>query len=300
MSHGASRRHVLLLVCAMASWGFGTVLSKQALERGVAPLTLLAIELGASSLLLSLSALVLGVRLTRSGALTKLALLGVLNPGAAYALGLLGLLTISASMSVLLWATEPALIVLLAVLVLRERIAAATLIAVAIALIGVLLVVYRPGATGGVTGISLTVGAVCACALYTVLTRRLLLDDGSLGVALVQQIAALLFAVALVVATTVLRVSTLGLPVDAPTWGLALTSGSIYYGLAFWFFVGGLRGVPASAAASMYPLIPVFGLAAALVVGDRLAGRQWLGAALVVLATAAAATLHITREPNGG
>jgi drug/metabolite transporter (DMT)-like permease len=284
----------------MASWGCGTVLSKQALERGVAPLTLLALELGASSLLLSLSAVVLRVRLTRSGALTKLALLGVLNPGAAYALGLLGLLTISASMSILLWATEPALIIVLAVLLLREHIAAATLLALAAALAGVLLVVYRPGATGDAIGVSLTMGAVCACALYTVLTRWLLLDDSSLGVVLVQQIAALLFAITLVATTTVLRESTVGLPADAATWGLALASGSVYYGLAFWFFVGGLRGVPASVAASMYPLIPVFGLIAAFVIGDRLAGQQWLGAALVVLATAAAATLHILREPNRG
>jgi drug/metabolite transporter (DMT)-like permease len=119
-------------------------------------------------------------------------------------------------------------------------------------------------------------------------------------VVLVQQIAALLFAITLVAVTTVLRESTVGLPADAATWGLALASGSVYYGLAFWFFVGGLRGVPASVAASMYPLIPVFGLIAAFVIGDRLAGQQWLGAALVVLATAAAATLHILREPNRG
>src|SRR5689334_11132803 len=124
----ARHRHVLLLVSAMACWGGGTVLSKQVLERGVAPLTLLVIELAASSTLLSLSALVRRVRVTRSATLAKLAFLGILNPGIAYALGLLGLLTISASMSVLLWATEPVLIMLLAVLLLRERIAAATLV----------------------------------------------------------------------------------------------------------------------------------------------------------------------------
>ena len=295
----ASRRHVLLLVLAMASWGCGTVLSKQVLDRGVAPLTLLAIELTASSLLLSLAALALRIRLSRSATLAKLALLGVLNPGVAYALGLLGLVTISASMSVLLWATEPVLIMLLAVLLLRERIAAATLVAVAMALSGVLMVVYRPGASGDAVGISLTVGAVCACAFYTVLTRWLVLDDSSLGVVLTQQIAALLFAVALVAATTAAGESTVGLPTDATTWGLGAASGSLYYGLAFWLFVGGLRGVPASIAASMYPLIPVFGLIAAFTVGDRLAGQQWLGAALVVLATAAAATLHLIREPPG-
>jgi drug/metabolite transporter (DMT)-like permease len=69
----------------------------------------------------------------------------------------------------------------------------------------------------------------------------------------------------------------------------------VYYGFAFWFFVGGLRGIPASVAGSFLPLIPVFGLAAAYVLGDRLIDRQWVGAVLVILAAAAAAIGHISR-----
>ena len=298
MPRTTSYRHALLLVAATACWGCGTVLSKQVLDRGVAPLTLLAIELVASSLLLWLGTLVLGLRLTWSAALRRLAVLGILNPGFAYALGLLGLVTIDASMSVLLWATEPILIMLLAVLLLRERVAAATVVAVAVALIGVLLVLYRPGASGDAIGIALTIGAVTACAFYTVLTRRLLLDDSSLAVVLLQQLAALAFA--LVVASIAWAIGTadLGLPADSATWALAAASGMVYYGLAFWLFVGGLRGVPASIAGSFFPLIPVFGLAAGYVVGDRLTDRQWLGASLVVVATAAATAYHLTRQPT--
>src|SRR5688500_19046114 len=129
MPSTTSPRHALLLFAATASWGCGTVLSKLVLDRGVAPLTLLAIELAASSLLLLLGALVVGARLTWSPTLRQLAALGVLNPGVAYALGLLGLATTSASMSVLLWDTEPVLIMLLAVLLLRERVASATIVA---------------------------------------------------------------------------------------------------------------------------------------------------------------------------
>lgn len=296
MPQSTSYRHALLIVSATACWGGGTVLSKLVLDRGVAPLTLLAIELAASCLLLGLGALVLGVRPAWSPTFAKLALLGVLNPGVAYALGLLGLVTITASLSVLLWATEPVLIMLLAVLVLRERIAAATMIAVVIALIGVLLILYRPGPSGDAIGISLTVGAVSACAFYTVLTRRLLLDDSSLEVALVQQVAALCFAVVLAGLTWTMGITALGTPADLATWGLAAASGMVYYGLAFWFFIGGLRGVPASVAGSMFPLIPVFGVAAGYLVGDRLSDRQWMGAAIVVAATGAAAAFHLIRD----
>ena len=295
----SSYRHVLLLVAATACWGLGTVLSKHVLDRGVAPLTLLAIELTTSSLMLLLVTLLSRAPLLWSANLAELALLGILNPGIAYALALLGLVTISASLSVLLWATEPVLIMLLAVLLLCERVAAATLVGVAVALVGVLLVLYRPGAAGSAQGIGLTLGAVAACALYAVLTRRLLLDDSSLTVVLVQQSAALTFAVALV-ATTGLRGSwDLGLPTDATTWVLAAASGAVYYGLAFWLFIGGLRGVPASVAGSLFPLIPVFGLAAAYVAGDRLTDRQWIGAVVVVVAIASATAYHLIRPPVG-
>ena len=144
----------------------------------------------------------------------RLAALGVLNPGIAYALGLIGLTTITASMSVLLWALEPVAIMLLAALVLREHIPLALAAAVAVAITGVLLVVYQPGATGDAVGITLTVVSVGFCALYSVLTRRLLLDDSSLTVVLAQQAAALVFAVAL--ATVV------GL-VGGPGWDLRAT-----------------------------------------------------------------------------
>ncbi len=298
MPRSTSYRHALLLVAATACWGCGTVLSKQVLDRGVAPLALLAIELAASSLLLWLGTLVLGLRLTWSSTLGRLAALGILNPGFAYALGLLGLVTIDASMSVLLWATEPILIMLLAVLLLRERVAAATIGGVAVALIGVLLVLYRPGASGDAIGIALTIGAVTACAFYTVLTRRLLLDDSSLVVVLVQQVAALAFALAIAGIARAVGTADLGLPADSATWALAAASGMVYYGLAFWFLVGGLRGVPASIAGSFFPLIPVFGVAAGYLVGERLTDRQWLGATLVVVATAAATAYHLTRQPT--
>ena len=290
-----SFRHVLLLVAATACWGCGTVLSKQALDRGVAPLTLLAVELAASVLLLLLATLLVGVRVASSPSLVKFALLGLLNPGLAYALGLLGLASITASMSVLLWATEPVLILVLAVLVLRERIAPATGVAVAAAMAGVLLVVYEAGASGSTIGVAWTMAAVMACALYAVLTRKLLLDDSSLAVVLVQQVAALCFAAVVAGVAAALGAAELGLPQGPGTWLLAAASGAVYYGMAFWCFVSGVRGLPASAAGSVLPLVPVFGLAAGHLVGERLGDRQWVGAALVVLAAVAAARTHLSR-----
>lgn len=284
-----ARTAVAALVAAAACWGIGTVASKQVIDN-VSPLTLLPMQLAASCILLTLIALVLREPFAWTPPVRKLAALGVLNPGSAYALGLIGLTTITASMSVLLWALEPVVIMLLAALVLHEHIPLALAAAVAVAVAGVLLVVYQPGATGDALGITLTVVSVGFCALYAVLTRRLVLDDSSLTVVLAQQTAALLFAIAL--ATVVALAGGPGWDLGghgAGDWLGAAASGLVYYGLGFWFFVSGLRRVPASVAGSFLPLIPVFGLAAAFLVGERLDPRQWVGAVVIVAATAAIA-----------
>jgi drug/metabolite transporter (DMT)-like permease len=223
----------------------------------------------------------------------RLAALGVLNPGIGYALGLIGLTTITASMSVLLWGLEPVIILLLAALVLRERIPPLLAVTVAVAMTGVLLVVYQPGASGDAVGITLTLVSVGFCALYTVLTRRMMLDDSSLNVVLAQQAAALVFAVAL--ASVVELAGGTGWDLaglGAGAWLGAGISGILYYGLGFSCYIAGLRHLPASYAGAFLPLIPVFGVAAGYLVGERLEPRQWLGAVVIVAATAAIAAKH--------
>jgi drug/metabolite transporter (DMT)-like permease len=293
MSRHVSYSRVPLLVAATACWGTGTVVTKQVLG-SVQPLTLLPLQLGASCLFLLTAVLISNTRLAWSPQMTRLTVLGILNPGVAYALGLLGLASITASTSVLLWAAEPVLILLLAAAVLREHVPLALAAAVAVAVLGVVLVVYQPGATGDAVGVALTVAAVGACALYTVLTRRLLIDDASLPVVLVQQAAALGFAVAL--AVIVLGAGGQGWSTATMTplaWVGAAASGILYYGAAFWFFLAGLRQVPASVAGAFLPLIPVFGVAVAYLTGERLDPRQWLGAALVVGATVVVTTRQV-------
>ncbi len=280
---------VASLVAAAACWGLGTVASKQVVD-DIAPLTLLPVQLAASCALLVLIAAFRRETFVWTSSTRRLAALGILNPGAAYALGLIGLTTITASMSVLLWALEPVVILLLASLVLREQIPAELAALVAVAITGVMLVVYQPGAAGDAVGITLTLVSIGFCALYTVLTRRLMLDDSSLTVVLAQQAAALVFAV--VLATIVDVVGGTGWHLDefgAGTWLAAAASGVLYYGLGFWFYLSGLRHLPASYAGAFLPLIPVFGVAAGILTGERLDPRQWLGAVIIVAGTAAIA-----------
>ncbi len=295
-------RPFVMLVAATACWGTGTVLSKLALDRGLAPVVLLALELAASCTFLVL--ILIASTRTRprapgSSGYRRVVALGALNPGLAYALGLLGLTTISASLAVLIWALEPILVIGLAVFILRERVPPVVTGLVVAATAGAIAVLATPGAHGSPAGVALTLAAVVACAFYTVLTRRLILDDGSLIVVLGQQVLALaLVAVWLAVAVIATGGGAAGTRPDAATLLLAATSGIVYYGGAFVFYVSGLRQVSATSAGAVLPLIPVWGLAAAFLVGDRLTPVQWAGALLVALAVLAIGVLESKRQRN--
>lgn len=214
---------------------------------------------------------------------SKLAWWGVLKPGAAYALSLAGLTRITASTSTLLWATEPLLILLLAWLVLRQRPTPVIAGCGATALVGVLLVVAQPDVEASAVGVALTLAGVGSCAVYTVLSSRYLGDASTLGVVLLQKSSALAFAVVLFV----------GAWVTGHTGSLAGLGDSVVQrarrparcttGVAFWFYLRGLRTCSPAVAGLYINLVPVFGVAAAAVLLDeRLVGRQRVGAVIVL------------------
>jgi probable blue pigment (indigoidine) exporter len=287
MSLAFVRRAPIALTLAAASWGLGTVVSKRAVEE-IPPLQLLPIQLAASLVALALLMRARGIPLRDPTMPSVLPRLGILNPGLAYALSLLGLVHITASLSVLLWATEPVLILVLAAIVLRERVGPSFIALSAVAVIGMLLVIYQPGTGGDGLGVALTLAGVACCAVYTIIARRWL-DDASSTATVVfgQQAYALAFALILAVG---LRFATgEGLPsgITLVGWISAVGSGILYYGLAYWFYLSALRDVAASTAATSFYLIPVFGVAGGmLLLGERLTALQWVGAIVVLVAVA--------------
>jgi len=283
-SPGVSRS-VLALILAAASWGVGTVVSKRAVAE-IPPLTLLPIQLATSLVVLIVLMRWRRVPLADPGAPSLLGRLGILNPGLAYALSLLGLAHITASLSVLLWALEPILILVLAAWFLSERVGRIVLLLSAIAVGGMLLVAYQPGTAGSALGVGLTVAGVLCCAVYTIVARRWIgTSDSTAPVVVAQQAHAL--AVALVVVVVLWLVGGAVRPdgVSGLGWASAVGSGVLYYGLAYWFYLSALRQVPASFAAASFYLVPVFGVAASfLLLDERLDPGQWLGVAIVSLA----------------
>jgi multidrug transporter EmrE-like cation transporter len=65
----------------------------------------------------------------------------------------------------------------------------------------------------------------------------------------------------------------------------AVTSGLLYYAVAYWLYLVALRLMPASVAGGFLNLVPLFGIATAyLVLGERLSPAQWAGGILILLA----------------
>jgi hypothetical protein len=129
---------------------------------------------------------------------------------------------------------EPILVTGLAVLMLRERVSPVVTLLVVAVTVGAIVVMATPGAHGSPAGVALTLAAVVACAFYTALTRRLILDDGSLIVVLGQQPLALtLVTVWLTFAMVATSGGAAGTRTDAATLLLGATSGVVYYGGTF-------------------------------------------------------------------
>jgi probable blue pigment (indigoidine) exporter len=291
-ARGRPGRATMALVLAAAAWGTGTVVAKRAVAE-IPALTLLAIQLGASIVVLAVLMRARRIPLTGSGGSSLLGRLGILNPGLAYALSLLGLAHIGASVSVLLWAMEPILILLLAAWLLSERVRPLVLVLSVLALAGVLLVAARSDTGSSALAIGLTAAGVVCCAIYTIVTRRwIATSDATAPVVLAQQAHALLVALIVVGALAISGAAVVPAGISAIGWTSAIGSGVLYYAVAYWLYLSALREVPASLASASFYLVPVFGLGASFAfLGELLDPAQWIGTAVVAIAV-----LGILRE----
>lgn len=273
----------VVIVGACLCWALGTILSK-ALLSSFPPVTILVFQLAPSVIALWPMVAFTKPNVPAARLLLPIGLLGLLNPGWAYTFSMFGLSQTSASVTALLWAFEPILILGLAWMFLRERIDRQLVGLVALATCGILLV---SGVSGGEPssavklGTALILAGVLCCAIYTVLARNLIADP--LFTVAIQQTVALGWMLAI----WPLELSRVNLPGIAavPVQDIAtiILSGLLYYALAYWLYLYALRSMRASVAGSFFNLIPVFGVIGSfLFLDERLTTLQWLGAALIV------------------
>jgi drug/metabolite transporter (DMT)-like permease len=292
----------VLLIVACALWGAATVMNKALLIK-IPPVSLLVIQLVPSAAVLWIAGWLSGVRFPKRRMVLPLVMLGLLNPGISYTLSLIGLARISASISTLLWAAEPLMVLAIAAVVLKERMTWPLLSVIVVGILGVGLVAnLREGflsAGSDLIGILLLLTAVLCCAFYTVFARMLADSVDPLSTVAIQQTAGAGWAVTLLLADTRYgSVADLG---ATPTLliGAAIFSGLLYYAAAYWLYITALRTVPAAIAASYFSVIPVFGVGLALLfLGETLTTIQWAGAGTILLSVVALVKLTRDEAPD--
>ena len=203
-----------------------------------------------------------------------------------------------------IWAMQPFGMIVLAWLLLGERTPIATVLLCVVGVAGVIVIVAS-GAQGSAENRLL--GSIFAsftaigAAAYTVWMRQLRSSvDPLIALIVVQASTLIVAACAWAVSVTTGLVSGV-----VPDWGdatAAMGTGVIYYGVAYYVFLLGLRHVEAGKAGMFLNLVPVFTILLALaVLGEELSALQWMGSAVVVVAVTSAGWLNKAKdeeEPN--
>ncbi len=198
----------------------------------------------------------------------------------AYSLFLYGALErTSATGASLINAANPALIALLAALLLRERLRAAGAAGIALSLVGVLVVISQgsPGALLGAevnVGQLLMVGAIACWSFYTVLGRTVTVPPITS--------TALQAAVAVVVLAPFAGTAHVAFPHDGRTLAALLFVGLLPSVASYVLWNGALRHVPAGTAGIYLNLITVFTILIGLTIGERMTGWDVTGGLVVV------------------
>ncbi|MFT4277761.1 MAG: DMT family transporter [Rhodopseudomonas sp.] len=243
--------------------GGSTVMSRDLLNT-LPPTLLLVIQLSASVIALFFLAAPRMPWRYQSGGMLRAALIGILEPGLTYSIGLIGLSLTTAGSATIIGATEPIIIVLVAWMLLGQRPTYRLSVCIIIAVIGLLLVsgeALLGHAQGSALGDALIVLATFFAASYVVLSSRVAGHFPAATLALGQQLTGLAFAFVVFLGVQGLRLEAHAFESLSPAVvSYAAVAGIVQYALAFWLYLIGLRYLTPAAAGLWLTLVPVFGL----------------------------------------
>lgn len=280
------RAGILLALVSATAFGVMPVLTKIVYRDGVGAAGVLSVRFTLAAVVLLVLARLRGEAAPRGRALLWLLLLGGVGYAGQAACYFLALERIGAGLTSLLLYFYPALVVVLAAVVLRVRPRPAGVACVVAATAGTVLTV-GPVQGGQALGVLLGVGSALVYALYILLSSRVVSGLGPFTTA----------GVIMAAAAAVYDVVALGtgatLPHRAPAWlalvGVALV-GTV---VAVTAFFAALDRLGPSDTAVVSTVEPVVSLAvAAAVLGERLGPLQLAGGVLVLVAVLTLARLR--------
>jgi len=286
---------VSLTVMAASSWAIATVLTKVALAE-LGPLDLLGIELVSS-------AIAMGCLLVARGkpflpdAWPVFAVIGMLEPGLSFGLFDFGLARTGAADGAILIASQSLFGVLLARVLLGERISPLTRAGVTIGFVGSALIGLAETGHGTTLGGDLLVlAASAAAAAAGVGVRRMSAEADNLAATTTQLVSAALLAGPLILVADLGGRSHVG-AADRGHLLAAVATGLLGGAVPFLAFNLAIRDLTVAHAGLILNLIPVLAAAIAVVtLGERLHWPEILGGALVIGAVTLTAGFDARRE----
>ncbi len=275
---------VAALILAAMFFGVAPTGEKYVLEK-FGPITSFTVALVTATVVLWTLLLRRGYRRPKSWG--RVLILGCLEPGMAHLLFSFGLNLTSASNAALISALESCFVVVFAVIFLRERVGRAVVVAVLMAVFG--MVVLEGASSFGAPGsgdLLVVLGTVCA-AVYTIVARGLSPDDDSLTVTAHQFGFATLLVLPMAIMSWTSKHEEF--PVDVPLrfWLVALLVGIFGCGVSFLLYNAAIVWIAAGPAGVIINLAPAFGLTSAVLwLGEPLTAARAIGASLVGLSVA--------------
>ena len=271
-------------------WGVGVTLTKIALSE-VPATTLLIIQLSSSVIFLATVCYLKDRQLPFSWQHLKQGFAGIFEPGLAHMVGIFGVQMTTASNATLLGSSEVVLTIVFAAVFLGEKLTQVKLLLACISFSGVLLLMLKDaqGAShASLAGDLLVLMGAIFAVVYVLFSKKQIGSADPLQLTSSQQLVGLIVTVVCFGMLSIINpnyeINAAG--ISPQFWLLAIGSGIMQYGLAFLFYLIALQNIPVSHAAFFVALIPVFGVASAVVmIGEQPSLAQWTGGLLVIVSS---------------
>ncbi len=267
---------ILLVIISAASFGAMAVLAPVAYRAGTNPITLLFMRFAIASVVMAVVMGVRGVVFPRGKLLLSLVLMGGLVYVTQTLVYFTALTMASPSLVALLLYLYPALVAVLAMALLKEPITKPKLIALALALIGMVLTI-GPQGRGGSLGIILALSAATIYAIYIVAGDKLLKQVNALTA------TAVIMMSAGVVYGGIVALQGFKSPDTVVGWG-AIFATALFSIIAIGTFMAGIERVGSTNAAVLSTVEPVVVvLLAALLLGEQVEPLRLAGGLCILL-----------------
>lgn len=275
----------LALLVTVLVWGLSFIATKIALI-SFTPVIYMFLRFGLASLLFLLILLHKGFPKLSGEEHNKLFLLALFEPGLYYFFETTGLVYTTASKASIIISTVPVAVIILAAIVLKERITKENLLGIILSITGIFILVlgdpeFSWSLQGSFLGDLLVSGAVISAAFYMVITRHLGQTLNSLVITSYQMFyGTLIFAPIFLFKYSSVDLSQIYLPSIAAIIFLALFPTVIGY----WAYNYALTQIPASRAGIFLNGVPVVtAIGAWIILGERLTWIQGIGGIIVIL-----------------